>query len=53
VNTFGCRKHQQLHVFTAPAGDTYATHRVPTPGETAVLGADVTVDVGALLEAGR
>jgi len=53
VSTFGCWEHQQLHVFTAPAGNTYATYRVHTPGETAVLGADVTVDVGALLEAGR
>ncbi|MET8977828.1 Uma2 family endonuclease [Streptomyces sp. NPDC004539] len=47
------REHERLHVFTEPAGDTYASHHVHAPGETAVLGADVTVDVSAVLEAGR
>ncbi|MEV7285298.1 Uma2 family endonuclease [Streptomyces sp. NPDC093252] len=51
------RRNQRLHVLTDPAGDNYAKHRLYAPGETvtlpASLGADVTLDVGALLRAGR
>ncbi|GGT86440.1 Uma2 family endonuclease [Streptomyces coeruleorubidus] len=51
------RKHQRLHVLTEPAGDTYANHRPHAPGELVTLpetiGAEVTLDVAAILEAGR
>ncbi|MFI6852076.1 Uma2 family endonuclease [Streptomyces sp. NPDC050416] len=51
------RKHQRLHVLTDPVGDTYASHRPHAPGELVTLpdtiGAEVTLDVAAILEAGR
>lgn len=51
------RKHQRLHVLTEPAEGTYGTHRVHSPGETVDLpdsiGAKVTLDVAAIIEAGR
>ncbi|MEU3842441.1 Uma2 family endonuclease [Streptomyces sp. NPDC028635] len=50
------RKHQRLHVLTAPAGDEYENHRPYSPGELVTLpadiGADVTLDVDAILRAG-
>ncbi|MGW5035783.1 Uma2 family endonuclease [Streptomyces nigra] len=50
------RKHQRLHVLTEPAEDTYANHRPHAPGEIVTLpdsiGAKVTLDVAAVLEAG-
>ncbi|MFE9027305.1 Uma2 family endonuclease [Streptomyces iakyrus] len=51
------RKHQRLHVLTEPAGDSYEKHRPHAPGELVTLpdtvGAEVTLDVAAILEAGR
>ncbi|MFI8350420.1 Uma2 family endonuclease [Streptomyces sp. NPDC085596] len=51
------RKHQRLHVLTEPAEGTYGTHRIHSPGETVDLpdsiGAKVTLDVAAIIEAGR
>ncbi|QNP70631.1 Uma2 family endonuclease [Streptomyces roseirectus] len=51
------RHHQRLHVLSDPAGDGYENHRPYSPGEVAPLprsiGTDVTVDVAAILEAGR
>ncbi|CAL9474131.1 hypothetical protein SUDANB145_02889 [Streptomyces sp. enrichment culture] len=51
------REHQRLHVLTDPDGADYTTHRVHTPGETVTLpgslGAEVTLDVGEILAAGR
>jgi Uma2 family endonuclease len=51
------RKHQRLHVLTGPAGDDYENHRPYSPGETVTLpgsiGADVTLDVDAILKAGQ
>ncbi|MFE2580752.1 Uma2 family endonuclease [Streptomyces sp. NPDC059378] len=51
------RKHQRLHVLTDPAGDDYENHRPYSPGEVATLpaaiGAEVTLDVDAILKAGR
>ncbi|MCF3133918.1 Uma2 family endonuclease [Streptomyces olivochromogenes] len=51
------RKHQRLHVLTDPAGDGYESHRPYSPGEVvtlpAAIGADVTLDVDAILKAGR
>ncbi|WP_333744187.1 Uma2 family endonuclease [Streptomyces ardesiacus] len=51
------RKHQRLHVLTDPDCADYSTHRVHSPGETVTLpdslGAEVTLDVGAILAAGR
>jgi Uma2 family endonuclease len=51
------RKHQRLHVLTDPAGDTYENHRPHAPGELVTLpdsiGAEVTLDVAAILTAGR
>ncbi|GGJ20648.1 Uma2 family endonuclease [Streptomyces brasiliensis] len=51
------RKHQRLHVLTDPAGDGYENHRPYSPGEIVTLpasiGAEVTVDVSAILEAGQ
>ncbi|MER5599857.1 Uma2 family endonuclease [Streptomyces sp. NPDC002265] len=50
------RKHQRLHVLTDPAGDDYENHRPYSPGEVATLpaaiGAEVTLDVDAILKAG-
>ncbi|MFD7815829.1 Uma2 family endonuclease [Streptomyces sp. NPDC059785] len=51
------RRHQRLHVLTGPAGDEYENHRPYSPGETVTLpkdvGAEVTLDVDAILKAGR
>ncbi|CAL9559611.1 Uma2 family endonuclease [Streptomyces sp. enrichment culture] len=51
------RKHQRLHVLTDPDCADYYTHRVHSPGETVTLpgslGAEVTLDVGEVLAAGR
>ncbi|MGW5045101.1 Uma2 family endonuclease [Streptomyces griseoluteus] len=51
------REHQRLHVLTEPADGTYGTHRVHSPGELVTLpdsiGAKVTLDVAAIIEAGR
>ncbi|MFJ4005617.1 Uma2 family endonuclease [Streptomyces sp. NPDC090023] len=51
------RKHQRLHVLTEPIEGTYATHRIHSPGETVdlpdTIGAKVTLDVAAIIEAGR
>ncbi|MGV9984625.1 Uma2 family endonuclease [Streptomyces olivaceus] len=51
------RKHQRLHVLTEPDCAYYSTHRVHSPGETVTLpgslGAEVTLDVGEVLAAGR
>ncbi|MGV9593179.1 Uma2 family endonuclease [Streptomyces tendae] len=51
------RKHQRLHVLTDPDCADYSTHRVHSPGETVTLpdslGAEVTLDVGEVLAAGR
>ncbi|MFE4666309.1 Uma2 family endonuclease [Streptomyces sp. NPDC056716] len=51
------RKHQRLHVLTNPTGDDYESHRPYSPGEMATLpgsiGADITLDVDALLKAGQ
>ncbi|MEU0473055.1 Uma2 family endonuclease [Streptomyces olivaceus] len=51
------RKHQRLHVLTEPDCADYSTHRVHSPGETVTLpgslGAEVTLDVGEVLAAGR
>ena len=51
------RKHQRLHVLTDPDCADYSPHRVHSPGETVTLpdslGADVTLDVGEILAAGR
>ena len=51
------RKHGRVHVLTDPAGSTYDSHRVYAPGQTVTLpesiGAEVNLDVAALVEAGR
>lgn len=51
------RKHGRVHVLTDPAGGTYDSHRVYAPGQTVTLpdsiGAEVNLDVAALVEAGR
>ncbi|MEU0445208.1 Uma2 family endonuclease [Streptomyces tendae] len=51
------RKHQRLHVLTDPDCADYSTHRVHSPGESVTLpdslGAEVTLDVAAILAAGR
>ncbi|MFF7383389.1 Uma2 family endonuclease [Streptomyces griseoluteus] len=51
------RRHQRLHVLTEPAEGTYGTHRIHSPGELVTLpdsiGAKVTLDVAAIIEAGR
>ncbi|MFK0114740.1 Uma2 family endonuclease [Streptomyces sp. NPDC090994] len=51
------RKHNRLHVLTDPDGADYTTHRVHTSGDTVTLpgslGAEVTLDVGEILAAGR
>ncbi|MFJ9249263.1 Uma2 family endonuclease [Streptomyces sp. NPDC101776] len=51
------RKHQRLHVLTEPAKDEYASHRIHAPGELVTLpdtlGAKVTLDVAAILNAGQ
>ncbi|MEV6119088.1 Uma2 family endonuclease [Streptomyces sp. NPDC052077] len=51
------RRHERLHVLTDPAAGDYATHRVHSPGERVTLpgflGAEVVLDVSAVLAAGR
>ncbi|MFD5909272.1 Uma2 family endonuclease [Streptomyces massasporeus] len=51
------RKHQRLHVLSAPAGDNYENHRPHAPGELVTLpdsiGAEVSLDVAAILKAGQ
>ncbi|MEV7106847.1 Uma2 family endonuclease [Streptomyces atroolivaceus] len=51
------RRHGRLHVLTEPTGCTYDSHEVYAPGQSAVLpasiGADMTLDVAELVEAGR
>ncbi|ARH92966.1 MULTISPECIES: Uma2 family endonuclease [Streptomyces] len=51
------RKHDRIHVLTDPAEDGYDSHRVHAPGEQITLprslGAEVKLDVEALLRAGR
>ncbi|MGR3934507.1 Uma2 family endonuclease [Streptomyces sp. BRA346] len=51
------RKHGRVHVLTDPVSGGYDTHRVHAPGEQITLpetiGAEVTLDVSALLDAGR
>ncbi|GGV03199.1 Uma2 family endonuclease [Streptomyces spectabilis] len=51
------RKHQRLHVLSAPAGGEYANHQVHAPGRMVALpdsiGAKVSLDVTAILTAGK
>ncbi|MFD9287378.1 Uma2 family endonuclease [Streptomyces sp. NPDC060030] len=51
------RRHGRLHVLTEPTGCTYDSHEVYAPGQSAELpppiGADLTLDVAELVEAGR
>ncbi|CAM5459568.1 Uma2 family endonuclease [Streptomyces atroolivaceus] len=51
------RRHGRLHVLTEPTGCTYDSHEVYAPGQSAELpasiGADMTLDVAELVEAGR
>ncbi|MFB7632116.1 Uma2 family endonuclease [Streptomyces sp. NPDC056149] len=51
------RKHSRIHVLTDPAENGYDSHRVHAPGELITLppslGAEVKLDVEALLRAGR
>ncbi|MFD8297694.1 Uma2 family endonuclease [Streptomyces bauhiniae] len=51
------RTHRRLHLFTDPAEGQYAHHHVHSPGELVALpdsiGAKVTLDVAAIIEAGR
>ncbi|MEV8453825.1 Uma2 family endonuclease [Streptomyces sp. NPDC052095] len=51
------RKHGRVHVLTDPMGGGYDSHQVYAPGQTAELpdslGAPVTLDVDALVRAGR
>lgn len=51
------RKHHCVHLFTDPADGGYRSHRSYAPGETVTLpasiGAEVTLDVDQILEAGR
>ncbi|MFF9895611.1 Uma2 family endonuclease [Streptomyces longispororuber] len=51
------RKHQRLHVLTDPEAGGYANHQVHAPGQAVTLpdsiGAKVSLDVAAILEAGR
>ncbi len=51
------RKHQRLHVLTDAAENDYGSHRVHAPGELVTLpesiGAKVTLDVAAILDAGQ
>ncbi|NEY35910.1 hypothetical protein GTU99_27765 [Streptomyces sp. PRKS01-65] len=57
VHVVADREHRRLHVLTGPAGRDHAAHRVRSPGERVVLpaslGAEVTLDVTGVLEAGR
>ncbi|QCX78702.1 hypothetical protein C9F11_25455 [Streptomyces sp. YIM 121038] len=51
------RKHQRLHLLTDPKGGEYGNHQVHAPGQVVALpdsiGAKVSLDVTALLEAGK
>ncbi|MBT2412888.1 Uma2 family endonuclease [Streptomyces sp. ISL-12] len=51
------RRHNRLHVLTEPVADEYDQHQVFAPGQSvtlpASLGAEVTLDVGEILAAGR
>lgn len=51
------RAHQRIHLLTEPSEGRYARHRIHSPGETVTLpdsiGAKVTLDVAAIIEAGR
>ncbi|WNI23226.1 Uma2 family endonuclease [Streptomyces sp. ITFR-16] len=51
------RKHGRVHVLTEPLGGAYDRHEVYAPGQEAPLpdsiGAEVTLDVAALINAGR
>ncbi|MDX3062621.1 MULTISPECIES: Uma2 family endonuclease [Streptomyces] len=51
------RRHSRIHVLTVPAGGTYDSHQIYAPGQTVTLpesiGAEVTLDVAALVKAGR
>ncbi|MFF4700162.1 Uma2 family endonuclease [Streptomyces chattanoogensis] len=51
------RRDDRIHVLTDPSGDEYRVHRVHAPGERitlpASIGAEVELDVAALLEAAR
>ncbi|MFJ8850818.1 Uma2 family endonuclease [Streptomyces sp. NPDC102437] len=51
------RRHGRVHVLTEPMGGGYESHQVYAPGQTVTLpesiGAPVTLDVDALIKAGR
>lgn len=51
------RKHGRVHVLTDPVEGGYDTHRIHAPGEHITLpesiGAEVTLDVAAILTTGR
>lgn len=51
------RKHGRVHVLTEPLGGSYDRHEVYAPGQQAPLpasiGADVSLDVAELVQAGR
>lgn len=51
------RKHGRVHVLTDPVASGYDTHRVHAPGKQITLpdsiGAEVTLDVAAILATGR
>ncbi|GGZ17731.1 Uma2 family endonuclease [Streptomyces nitrosporeus] len=51
------RRHGRVHVLTEPTGCGYDSHEVHSPGQTVTLpgsvGAEVTLDVAELVEAGR
>ncbi|MFJ3665433.1 Uma2 family endonuclease [Streptomyces sp. NPDC090106] len=50
------RRHERLHVLTAPTASGYDTHRFYAPGQSVALpasiGAEVTLDVAEILKAG-
>ncbi|MFE8011267.1 Uma2 family endonuclease [Streptomyces antibioticus] len=51
------RRHERLHVLTAPTASGYDTHQFYAPGQSVTLpasiGAEVTLDVAEILTAGR
>lgn len=51
------RRHDRLHVLRHPVADEYEEHRVHAPGQHVTLpdslGAEVTLDVAAVLDASR
>ncbi|OKJ78512.1 Uma2 family endonuclease [Streptomyces sp. CB02460] len=51
------RKHDRVHVLTEPLGSSYDRHEVYAPGQQAPLpasiGAEVSLDVAELIQAGR